>query len=170
MPLAKSIVPWIDRDTLIVATDYGADSLTISSYPRLVKRWRRGTTLEAAELVFEVPVDHVRRRDSRPYHGYERDLVADVIDFYHSKVYLIDGDALTHIDVPDDANVDLHREWLLIRPGPIGRLPPSPIRPVRCWRRRSMRICRDRAILSRSSRRMSERRSRARAGRAIISC
>ena len=117
LPTAKTSVAWIDLDTIFIATDFGPGSMTTSSYPRQVKRWKRGTTIESAELIFEVPVEHMVVHAIHDHtKEYERDFVADVIDFYHSKVYLLDGDALTHIDVPDDANVDLHREWLLIRP------------------------------------------------------
>ncbi len=53
LPRAKSNTAWLDRDTLLVATDYGAGSLTRSGYPRIVKRWRRGTPLAKAETVLE---------------------------------------------------------------------------------------------------------------------
>ena len=45
LPEAKSWISWIDIDTIFVSTDFGPGSLTNSGYPRLVKRWRRGTPL-----------------------------------------------------------------------------------------------------------------------------
>ena len=53
LPEAKSQVGWADPDTLLVGTDFGAGSLTESGYPRIIKRWRRGTPLADAETVFE---------------------------------------------------------------------------------------------------------------------
>jgi prolyl oligopeptidase len=53
LPEAKSGIAWLDRDTLLVGTDWGSGSLTASGYPRIVKRWRRGTPLTGAETVFE---------------------------------------------------------------------------------------------------------------------
>jgi prolyl oligopeptidase len=53
LPEAKSSVAWADADTLLVATDWGEGSLTTSGYPRVVKRWKRGTPLSAATLVKE---------------------------------------------------------------------------------------------------------------------
>ena len=50
---AKSGVAWLDRDTLLVGTDWGEGTLTESGYPRIVKRWKRGTPLARAETVFE---------------------------------------------------------------------------------------------------------------------
>jgi len=53
-PEAKQAGAWIDSDTLLVGTDWGGDgsTLTESGYPSVVKRWSRGTSLEAAETVF----------------------------------------------------------------------------------------------------------------------
>lgn len=59
VPEAKSEVTWIDRDTLLVATDWGAGSLTVSGYPRIAKLWRRGTPLATATVVKEAAVTTV---------------------------------------------------------------------------------------------------------------
>ncbi len=53
VPQAKSQVDWIDRDALLVSTDWGEGSLTESGYPRIVKLWRRGTRLREAATVHE---------------------------------------------------------------------------------------------------------------------
>ncbi len=54
VPEAKSGVTWVGYDTLLVATDWGADgaTLTESGYPSIVKRWKRGTPLADAETVY----------------------------------------------------------------------------------------------------------------------
>ena len=117
LPSAKTSVSWINEDTVFVATDFGSGSMTTSSYPRQVKRWRRGQALADAELVFEVPEDHmVAAVDHDHTAGFERDIAVDVTDFYHSRTYVLRDGELIHIEVADDASVDLHREWLLIRP------------------------------------------------------
>jgi len=53
LPEAKSGVAWLDRDTLLVGTNWGEGSLTKSGYPRIAKRWKRGTPLAKAVTVFE---------------------------------------------------------------------------------------------------------------------
>jgi prolyl oligopeptidase len=53
LPAAKSNAAWVDADTLLVGTDFGAGSLTASGYPRIVKLWKRGTPLDAAPTIFE---------------------------------------------------------------------------------------------------------------------
>lgn len=53
LPEAKSGVAWVDRDTLLVGTDWGEGTLTKSGYPRIAKQWKRGTPLARAATVFE---------------------------------------------------------------------------------------------------------------------
>lgn len=50
---AKSGLAWIDKDTLLVGTDFGAGALTDSGYPRILKIWRRGAALGDAPIFFE---------------------------------------------------------------------------------------------------------------------
>jgi prolyl oligopeptidase len=116
LPEAKSAVGWIDVDRIYVGTDFGPGSLTSSGYPRLVKEWRRGTPLSAAEPVFAAgPDDMVAWADHDPTPGFERDLIHRRHDFYRGDRYLRTGDGLVRIEVPEDAEIGLHREWLLIQ-------------------------------------------------------
>jgi prolyl oligopeptidase len=115
LPEAKSQVSWDDPDTVLVGTDFGADSLTDSGYPRVVKRWRRGTPLADAEMVFEgarSDVNVVASTSRVP--GFERTLIGRALDFWNEEVYELRGAELIRIDAPTDASVSLHREWLLI--------------------------------------------------------
>ena len=116
VPEAKNQVDWIDRDRVYVATDFGPGSMTKSSYARIVKEWKRGTLLSEATTVYEAKDDDVAAgatHDHTP--GFERDFVQRVIDFYTSETFVRGADGkLTKIDVPLDATVDVHREWLLI--------------------------------------------------------
>ena len=118
LPEAKSRVAWMDQDHLYVATDFGPGSMTASSYPRIVKEWRRGTPLSRAVTVYEAKHDDMSvsaMRDNTP--GFERDFVIRQIAFYDSETFVRGKDGkLTRIDVPNDANTDVHREWLLIEP------------------------------------------------------
>ena len=118
LPEAKSKVGWIDADRIYVGTDFGPGSMTSSGYPRVIKRWRRGTPLSEAELVFQGHADDVTvhaRHDATP--GYERDFVGRHLDFFRSEYHLLaTGGALKRIDIPADADWDVHRDWLLIRP------------------------------------------------------
>ncbi len=59
LPEAKSAVEWKDADTLIVATDWGGESLTTSGYPFIVKEWKRGQPLSSAQEVHRGQVQDV---------------------------------------------------------------------------------------------------------------
>ncbi|MFQ6393677.1 prolyl oligopeptidase family serine peptidase [Nocardia sp. KC 131] len=116
LPEAKSDLRWIDIDTVYVGTDFGPDSLTDSGYPRIAKRWRRGTPLTEAETVFEGTADDVAVSagyDRTP--GYERHFVGRSTDFFNEEVYLLEDDgSLRYLDVPTDASESWYKDWLLI--------------------------------------------------------
>ncbi len=48
LPEGKHRIEWLDRDTLLVATDFGPGSLTESGYPFIVKTLKRSQTLAQA--------------------------------------------------------------------------------------------------------------------------
>ena len=116
LPEAKSQLDWIDIDTVLVGTDFGPGSLTESGYPRVVKRWKRGTPLSAAATVYEAQAKDVSSfasHDSTP--GFVRTTVGRAMDFYTTKMWLVQGDGkLLAIDKPDDAQLSFWRERVLI--------------------------------------------------------
>lgn len=105
LPEAKTGVAWVDPDHLYVGTDFGPGSLTRSGYPRVVKRWRRGSPLAEAEMLFEGDADDVwisayRLRDGE--HHY--DLIHQAVGFFTSRWYRIGADdQLLSIELPEDA-------------------------------------------------------------------
>jgi len=115
LPEAKSSIGWIDRDTLFVATDFGAGSMTSSGYPRIVKEWKRGEPLANARTVFEAQATDLSAsawKDATP--GFEREFVSRQIDFYTGELFLRDGGKLAKIDKPLDANAYAVRDQLLV--------------------------------------------------------
>ncbi len=114
---AKSEIRWIDIDSVYVGTDFGRGSLTDSGYPRIAKRWRRGTPVTAAETVFEGEAGDVAVSagyDRTP--GYERHFVGRATDFFNEEVYLLESDgSLRYLDVPTDASESWYKDWFLVR-------------------------------------------------------
>lgn len=51
-PEGKQYAAWIDADTLLLARDWGAGTMTKSGYPFIIKRWRRGQPLEQTSEAF----------------------------------------------------------------------------------------------------------------------
>ncbi len=121
LPEAKTDVVWKDADTLYVGTDFGPGSLTDSGYPRVIKRWRRGTPLASAETVFEgVAKDVAAAVDVDPTPGFERTVFARAVDFFNTQRFLLQPgaggkQALLPLDVPGDSRIDFWRDKLLIQ-------------------------------------------------------
>ncbi len=119
LPESKGDVDWIDENTIYVATDFGPGSMTDSGYPRVIKRWKRGTPLSAAVTVFEGEKKDVAVHVSvDPTPGFERTVFYRAIDFYNNKVFLLERDAqgekLVPLDVPTDASPAFMRDTLLL--------------------------------------------------------
>lgn len=119
LPVAKSQASWIDKDTLFVATDFGAGSMTQSGYARIAKRWWRGTPLSAAQTLYEAqPQDMVvyAYHDHTP--GFERNPMRPQPGFLSSRNLSADRTrSEIKIDIPADAEFSsTHREWLLACP------------------------------------------------------
>ena len=122
LPENKSSVGWIDHDTVYVGTDFGdqpdgESSWTSSGYPRVVKRWSRGTDLSAAETVFTGSVDDVSVGavfDSTP--GFERHFVYRSTDVYNADQYEVRDGELNKVDVPADAHFSVRHDVMLVTP------------------------------------------------------
>ena len=115
LPEAKSVIDWEDADTVLVGTDFGEGSLTDSGYPRVVKRWRRGQPLAAAETVFEGETGDVEvygSVDREP--GFERTMIWRATDFFNAEHYELRGGELIRIDIPSDASLSVHRQWMML--------------------------------------------------------
>jgi prolyl oligopeptidase len=116
LPEAKSEAVWRDENTLYVGTDFGPGSLTDSGYPRVVKRWKRGTPLAEAATVFEGQKTDVSVGawvDHTP--GFFREGFSRGLAFYDSETLLTVGDKNVKLEIPNDAIPELFREWLTVR-------------------------------------------------------
>ncbi len=116
VPEAKTDIGYAGADAVYIGTDFGEGSLTDSGYPRIAKRWQRGTPLADATKVFEGDPSDISIsawHDRTP--GFERDFVQRATDFYNAELYLLDGAVLTRVDTPTDATTSIHKQWLLVR-------------------------------------------------------
>jgi prolyl oligopeptidase len=115
LPEAKNDISWEDEHTVLVGTDFGEGSLTDSGYPRLIKRWRRGTLLEDAETLFsgsasDVSVSAMCYR----YPGQERTFFYRSVDFYNKETFELRDGELIRLAIPTDCSMAVHREWAMI--------------------------------------------------------
>ena len=106
LPEAKSNVAWADADALLVATDYGPDSLTTSGYPRVVKLWKRGTPLASAKTLLTGEKADVSVTPFSVLDGDKRwSFVVRGKSFWTRDLYLMAApDRLVKLPVPDDAD------------------------------------------------------------------
>jgi prolyl oligopeptidase len=117
LPEAKGSAAWLDQDRLLVASALGGTSHeTASGYARTVRLWRRGTPFTAAPVVFEGAREHMtvwgwrNHQSPKPRTFYMRKL-----DFVRHELFVEDGPgALRRVQIPLDAIVSVHRDWLIL--------------------------------------------------------
>ena len=116
VPIFKTRLSWAGPDSLYVATDFGAGSLTKSGYPRTAKLWRRGTPLTTATEIASATQDVVGINVSVFPDGEHRyPLVVRDTDFFHSKRSHVAQDGrLVPSPLPDDAVINTVLDGRLI--------------------------------------------------------
>jgi prolyl oligopeptidase len=115
-PESKGDLAWIDDNTVYVFADFGEGTMTTSGYPRIAKRWTRGTMMSSATTIYEgLPEDMYISAFRSHTPSYVRDFVSRSLAFYNSELFLLGpDDALIKIDVPNSAEIGIKREWLLV--------------------------------------------------------
>jgi prolyl oligopeptidase len=110
LPESKGGADWIDKDTLLVSRDFGPGTLTDSGYPMMVKRLKRGQTLEQAETLFtgepsDVSVSAYTLRDADGV--LKATLINRAIDFYSSETWRVESDGtLVRLPLPAKSDID----------------------------------------------------------------
>lgn len=117
LPEGKHDLSWKDENTIYVGTNFGPGSLTRAGYARTSREWKRGTKLEEAKQIFEV-----KETDngggcfrSWDHKGKSRDGCSRHIDFEHRELSFFDGGKLVKVDLPDDADVSVRDDDVLMR-------------------------------------------------------
>ena len=104
---AKAEAAYIDADTILFSTDFGAGTLTASGYPRIVKLWKRGQDVAAAKIVFEGRTEDVIA-SPMVYHGPDGAivLVSRSISYFETDYFAVtpDGGAV-QLPLPTSADV-----------------------------------------------------------------
>ena len=110
LPEGKHRISWLDRDTLLVATEFGEGTLTESGYPYIIKSLARGQTLTEATEVYRgeqrdggygVSASVYRDKDG----AVEAVLFRRPIDTYAAETWQwIDGRAVK-LNLPDRVNI-----------------------------------------------------------------
>ena len=113
-PEAKQSADWVDADTLLIGSAHG--DATRSGYARTARLWRRGEPFEAAGIVFEGDAE-----DISVFAGLDRSVdpprwvFGRRTSFFAYALWLGDLAGRQKIEAPDDADKDVHGNWLLIK-------------------------------------------------------
>jgi prolyl oligopeptidase len=110
LPESKGGASWIDADTLLISRDFGPGTLTESGYPMIVKRLRRGQSIDQAETVFtgqptDVSVSGYTLRDAD---GVVRaTLINRGVNFYEGETYRLNADgSTTRLELPAKSSIN----------------------------------------------------------------
>ena len=94
VPEAKSSVSWLSSNEILVGTDFDGtgESLTDSGYPRVIRKWKRGTLLESSVEVFSGERSDVSVSNYLCVHGnHSFEWRTRSLTFYTSKVSVRKG-------------------------------------------------------------------------------
>ena len=117
LPESKGGAAWIDQDTLLVFRDFGPGSLTASGYPFVVKRLKRGQTLDQAEEVFRgAPSDVlVSASDLRDADGrLQGVLLTRARTFYEGDQFLLTDAGPVRLPLPEKSTVQAYVDDQLV--------------------------------------------------------
>ncbi|MDP3404686.1 MAG: prolyl oligopeptidase family serine peptidase [Brevundimonas sp.] len=106
LPEGKHRLEWLDRDTLLVATDFGPGTLTESGYPFIVKRLTRGQTVAQATEIYRGDIADGGYGVSP---GVYRDgagalqavLINRPLDTFRSEVWRVDAGQSVRLTLPE---------------------------------------------------------------------
>jgi prolyl oligopeptidase len=130
LPRSKQDVTWVDRDTLLVARDWGAGSMTKSGYPFVVKLWKRGQSLEQTKEVFRGNENDVAAGGGtlEDADGHRATIFVREVNFFETAVWLLARDGVKRIALPGKSRisgmvkgqiiVSINEDWT---PEPAGR-------------------------------------------------
>jgi prolyl oligopeptidase len=107
LPAAKSSLAWLDRDTLLVGTDWGEGTMTESGYAFVLKRWRRGAPLaEAVEVIRGQNTDvGVFAGVLEDVDGRRLPVAVEADTFFESTNWRLDGATPQRMNLPAKATV-----------------------------------------------------------------
>jgi prolyl oligopeptidase len=123
LPHSKQNVAWVDKDTLLVARNWGPGTMTQSGYAFVVKLWKRGTPLDQAKEVYrgtaaDVSAGPGTLHDSQ---GHSAVLLNRGVNFFEREVSLYTPEGNKKISIPGKSEVhgmldgqiivELNQDW-----------------------------------------------------------
>jgi prolyl oligopeptidase len=108
LPRSKQDVAWLDQDTLLVARDWGAGTMTKSGYPFVVKALKRGQPLESAKEIYrgieaDVSVHIQTLHDAQ---GHSVTILSRGLDFFNNEYSLLTPAGPVHLPLPGKTEIN----------------------------------------------------------------
>lgn len=112
---SKSSATWVDKDNIVVATDFGPGTMTTSGYPCTARLWKRGTSIEDAVKIAQADTTDMGLFISGIYaEGQQKVFISSKKSFYETDMYLLNQEGTREIEYPADAEFyGLYRNYLL---------------------------------------------------------
>ena len=107
LPHSKQNVSWLDKDTLIVARDWGPGTMTASGYAFIVKLWKRGTPLDSAKEVFRgKPTDlGAGGYTLHDAHGHALTVFVRDVTIFENQKFVLTPDGPKQLMVPEKSDI-----------------------------------------------------------------
>jgi len=124
VPESKGNASYVDKNTLILSSDFGENTMTTSGYPRQVKLWKRGTLLKDATLLYQGEKEDILasgfifRDGSTKYKSVVRYVSRTDVSYF-----IVVDDKQIKLDIPGDASpqnllnnqliIQLKSDWII---------------------------------------------------------
>jgi prolyl oligopeptidase len=120
---SKQSATWVDKDTLLVARNWGPGTMTESGYPFVVKLWKRGQSLDQAKEVYRGTASDVSAgagslHDGQGHHAV---ILSRGVNFFQREVSLYTPEGPKKIAIPGKSEihgmldgqiiVELNEDW-----------------------------------------------------------
>ncbi|MGY3295225.1 prolyl oligopeptidase PreP (S9A serine peptidase family) [Bradyrhizobium sp. LM3.6] len=113
----KGGADWLDADTLLLSSAHGEGMATSSGYSRTVRLWRRGQSVDQAQMMIETTADHMAMSGiADDTAAVPRSWFVDQIDFFNHTIWLRDADGTTtKLDLPTGIWMQAHGDWFAMK-------------------------------------------------------
>ena len=103
----KNSAYYLDDNTLVISTDFGKGSISLSGYPNQVRIWKRGTRIKDARKIFSgSPFDIFSVGSTLQYKGKNHIVVLNGKTMFTTKKFIWYEDKMVKVDIPDDCDVN----------------------------------------------------------------
>lgn len=129
-PHSKQNTAWQDKDTLLIAREWGPNTMTQSGYAFILKEWKRGTPLTSAKEIFRgQPTDiFVAPGVLEDAQGDHVTVIDRAVTFFQSRWLVETPSGLKEMGIPAKSNpagildgrvlIQLHEDWTPTAGGP----------------------------------------------------